>query len=546
MRAAIYARYSTDMQRAASIEDQVRVCRDLSDRLGVSVKDVFADTAQSGSHLMRSGLQKLLDAIRRRQIDVVIAEALDRLSRDMEDVAALYKQASFAGVAIHTVSEGRINELHVGLNGTMNALYIKQLAEKTHRGLRGRVEAGCSGGGNCYGYDVVRDGQERGHRRINPSQAGIILRIFSSYAIGMSPRAIALALNAESIPSPRGKDWDQSAINGNRQRGTGILNNELYIGRLVWNRQRFVRDPETRRRVARQNDEESQVISQVPDLRIIPEDLWKAVKARQETLTRPTRPDRPQGHHAYWETRRPQHLFSGLIKCACCGSSMVLVGKTHYGCATARNKGTCSNKLTIRRDRLEATVLEGLRRHLVTPELTAEFIKGYHEEINRRRSELESERKTAAREMSKIDSSIRNILEAIKGGLFHPSMKAEMDNLEARKLELSTVLSAPEAPPVRLHPNLAELFSAKVANLAEALNSPDDRAEAASILRGLIEEIRLVPQDGAYAIDLTGDLAALLGFASEAQNRKRPAAGAAGRSIKLDAGAGFEPAAFRL
>ena len=132
----------------------------------------------------------------------------------------------------------------------MGALYLKDLADKTRRGLRGRVEAGKSGGGNSYGYDVVRglgpNGQPlTGERRIDALAAAIVRRIFEEYAAGVSPRAIAQQLNAESVPGPSGKAWGPSTIHGNRQRGTGILNNELYIGKLVWNRLRYVtRKPE--------------------------------------------------------------------------------------------------------------------------------------------------------------------------------------------------------------------------------------------------------------------------------------------------------------
>ena len=131
----------------------------------------------------------------------------------------------------------------------MGALYLKDLADKTRRGLRGRVEAGKSGGGNSYGYDVVRglgaDGLPlTGERRINAREAAIVRRIFEEYAAGVSPRAIAKRLNAEGVLGPSGKAWGPSTIHGNRQRGSGILNNELYIGRLVWNRLRYVKDPE--------------------------------------------------------------------------------------------------------------------------------------------------------------------------------------------------------------------------------------------------------------------------------------------------------------
>ncbi|MER8637017.1 recombinase family protein [Mesorhizobium sp. M1365] len=87
---------------------------------------------------------------------VVLAEAMDRLSRDQEDIAGLFKRMAFGGVRIVTLSEGDVTHLHVGLKGTMNALFLKDLADKTRRGLRGRVEDGKSGGGLCFGYDVVK------------------------------------------------------------------------------------------------------------------------------------------------------------------------------------------------------------------------------------------------------------------------------------------------------------------------------------------------------------------------------------------------------
>src|SRR5262249_23020701 len=159
-----------------SIEDQIRVCRERVVREGWAYLHAYCDRAMSGTSQLRPGYQKLLEDARKRQFDVVIAEALDRLSRDQEHVAHLYKQLNFLGIKLVTVSEGLITELDVGLSGTMGALYVKQLAEKTHRGLRGRVEAGRSGGGNSYGYEVVPitgedSGQEAGVRAVNPREA---------------------------------------------------------------------------------------------------------------------------------------------------------------------------------------------------------------------------------------------------------------------------------------------------------------------------------------------------------------------------------------
>ena len=157
LRCALYARYPSDQQRAASIEDQFRVCRERAERECWKIAGAYKDSAISGdSMILRPGIQALLEDARRGLFEIVVAEALDRVSRDQADVATLYKHLCFAGVTIVTLSEGEINELHVGPKGTMNALFLKDLAAKTHRGLRGRVEKGKSGGGLCYGYDVVK------------------------------------------------------------------------------------------------------------------------------------------------------------------------------------------------------------------------------------------------------------------------------------------------------------------------------------------------------------------------------------------------------
>jgi site-specific DNA recombinase len=149
LRCAIYARYSSDSQREASIEDQVRICRVQAEREGWRVVELFTDYAVSGATTLRPGYQALQQAMRAGAVDVVLAESLDRLSRGQEHVAGFYKQARFAGVRIITLAEGEIGELHIGLKVTMGALYLRDLADKTRRGLKGRVRQGRSGGGLC-------------------------------------------------------------------------------------------------------------------------------------------------------------------------------------------------------------------------------------------------------------------------------------------------------------------------------------------------------------------------------------------------------------
>jgi len=249
MKVAIYARYSSDNQRDASIADQMRVCRAFAERQGWTLAQEYSDHAVSGATLLRSGFQALMRDALNRRFDVVLAESLDRFSRDQEDTAGLFKRLTFAGVNIVTIAEGDITHLHIGFKGTMNALFLKDLAEKTHRGLRGRIEDGKSAGGLCYGYRVVKalnaGTVTTGEREIDPEQAAVVARIFRDFMAGMSPEAIVKALNREGVAGPFGGSWSPSTIHGNAKRGTGILNNELYVGRTVWNRLRYVRDPDT-------------------------------------------------------------------------------------------------------------------------------------------------------------------------------------------------------------------------------------------------------------------------------------------------------------
>ena len=193
-------------------------------------------------------------------------------------------------------------------------------------------------------------------RQINEAEATIVRRIFKEYAIGRSPRQIAFQLNAERIAGPHGGSWGQSTINGNAARGTGILNNELYIGRLVWNRLRYIKDPGTGKRVSRLNPETDWVIQDVPDLRLIDHELWNDVKARQAGAHRATAPAAPKT--GFWDRRRPRYLFSGLMTCGTCGGGFSKISANLFGCSTARNKGTCTNRINIRRDVLEATILD--------------------------------------------------------------------------------------------------------------------------------------------------------------------------------------------
>ncbi|CUH42041.1 hypothetical protein [Ruegeria atlantica] len=172
---------------------------------------------------------------------------------------------------------------------------------------------------------------------------------------------------------------------------------------------------------------------------------------------------------------------------------------------------------------------------MLHPNLISEFVSAYQTEFNRLTVEI-SKSKTE-QEQAKTTKQIDKIVDAIAEGMFHPSLKAKMDDLEARKKELEAELSAsPQERPVLLHPGLADLYKEKVADLSDALNNPSTKTEATSIIRGLLTEIRLLPVDGKLLIELVGELAGLLALGQTKTASERCASG---RSATLVAGVGF-------
>lgn len=215
------------------------------------------------------------------------------------------------------------------------------------------------------------------------------------------------------LTGPQGGRWGGSTINGNRERGTGILNNELYIGRQIWNRLRYVKDPETGKRVSRLNPESDWVITGIPELQIIEDDLWQKVRARQGALKSKDTPV------PVWDRRRPKTLFSGLMKCGCCGSGFSKVTKDSFGCSAARNKGraVCTNMALIKQTDLEARVLDALAHHLMDPEAVAVFCEAYTAERNRLAATATNTRAEIERKLAKVKHDHAKLVDAIIAGV---------------------------------------------------------------------------------------------------------------------------------
>lgn len=516
-RAAIYARFSSDLQDARSIVDQTSLCRVRAASEGWEVAAEYSDAAISGAALHnRPGLLDLLMAAKSKSFEIVLTESLDRLSRDLEDIAGLHKRLSFWGVRIVTLADGEVNKLHVGLKGLISSIFLDDLAQKTRRGHIGRLNAGRLPGGKLFGYDVVK-GDDKGLRTINPAEAEIVRRIFREYVTGASPRAIVKGLNREGVQAPRGGLWNASTITGHPQRQNGIIQSRLYVGEVVYNRERMVKDPATGKRVHTVNPPSAWLTHLLPELAIVDRDTFdRAQELRQAT-----------GGKHLTHRRRPKHLLSGKVRCGCCGHQMIVVREDRLGCSGRINKAVCDNAKTIRLGKIQERVLDALKVHLLRPDLIAAAIEFYRQERERLASERAKAARAAERDLSAVEGKIRRIVAAIEDGGQIETLTKRLADLEREKREISA--RAPKTISdnvLSLHPNAANVYRAKIENIQDAL-AKGDRAseEALQLVRELISSITVTPESGGGggpSIEFEGDLAAMLAFS---QNQRRDVGG---------------------
>jgi len=215
------------------------------------------------------------------------------------------------------------------------------------------------------------------------------------------------------------------------------------------------------------------------------------------------------------------------------------------GCATARNKGICDNRVNIRRDRLEARVLNVLRHHLMDPELFKEFCDEFTREMNRLRMEGRASLEAARSEVKRIERDLDRAVQAILDGVPGTQLKDKVGKLENRKAELEQMLAEAEEPPPLLHPEMATYYREQVGALHDTLQDETEatRLKAGEILRSLVSEIILTPEAAELKIDVRGDLAGILAVSLKT---KTPARRTGVSQVEMVAGIGFEPMTFRL
>jgi site-specific DNA recombinase len=512
--AAIYARFSTELQSEKSTEDQIALCRAYAVRHQLDVVATFEDKARSGASVFgRDGLMQLMDAARQHRFTVVIVEALDRLSRDMEDLAGIHKRLSFQRIEIQAVHDGTADSILIGIRGLVGQMQREDGAKKVRRGMAGVIREGRHAGGRAYGYRALPG--KLGELKIVEDEAAIVRRIFAAYAAGRTPRDIAHDLNRESVRPPRGRRWNASTINGNAQRGAGLIFNELYAGRIVWNKVRMVKDPDTGKRLSRPNAREDWQRIEAPHLRIIEIPVWEQVQALKAEKSR----------LASHVKRRAPHLLSGLLRCGCCGSGVSVhdrdkTGKTRIRCSAVRESGSCPNRRIIYLRDIEKLVLSGMTEELKDPRLIEAYVRKYNSERERLAGNAAAVRTQLEAKRDRIEGERqRNIDLVIKYVISEDDAKQRIAQLKEERMRVDAELAALEETPVpiALHPATLERYIKTVNSLAETMaghaGADDDRGSLIDEFRALVHSVIVHPRSPwqGFEIEVKGKLAALVG-----------------------------------
>lgn len=450
-RVAIYARHSTDKQ-TTSTKDQIARCKEFCRQAGYEVTLTFCDEAISGASVVnRPGVSEMIDAALCGYFDRIVSEDLSRISRDQGDMAHFFRKFRFMDISIETVAEGEINELHIGLKGTMNALYIKDLADKTRRGQIASVLKGSIPGGKTYGYNLIKRYDEhgepiRGLREINPEQADTIRWIFEQYDKGATLKHICDILNMQNIPSQQGGKWATTTLIGQVDRKSGLLRQTLYKGVLTFNRMMYRKNPDTGKRQSFIRPESEWIQVPAPELAIVDEALFDRVQEkieersslyRQRVLLnkviepekKPKRLNKKAYMKDYKRKRRATHalgmryIFSGKLWCTVHQTRIKILRRHIYRCETKK----CEQR-TMKHENLMAAALEQIRNLDASQLINA---------INVHRKEKEQMQAFIADEEKRITATRDEIRVILSGMTRRPDKATEtMSYIQEKETEI--------------------------------------------------------------------------------------------------------------
>ena len=555
---AVYARVSSDRQNPLSPTDQVRKCKEFAEQNGLEVlaAHVYIDDALSGVGSDRPAFQRLLAAAfaSERDFDVLVVDDTSRLSRSQPEVMSTVDKLRFLGVRVVFPSQGidtdsEQADLQITVHGLVDSIYVKELAKKTHRGLESRALQGLHTGGVCYGYSAVPVG-ESGSKRlvINEAEARIVRRIFKMYANGFSLKGIPKQLNSELIPPPRTKSpsgtatWCHTAIRE-------MLRRPLYIGEKMWNRSQFRKVPGTNKRRSRPRPESEWKRILLPELAIISRELWDAVQTRLQSVWKNSGNRTRLGLLSRGFTS--PYLFSDLLKCARCGSNLIIATgggkKRKYACAGYVNRGICTNNLYIPQDGVERVLLANLRDKLLRPEAVAYVIEEFGDQL---RASLDLMSGDIAQWRTRKEKLKREILNFTNAIAESGHSKYILDEIAVREREVEAITdrllaSSTESVEARISA-MRSFVEQEIQKLSNLLTSKSPLAKQE--LHKHISEIKMLPVgDGQNRHYEAEGLWNLLVTDKNAPHTEEPAAqdSSEGR-LRMVAGEGFEPPTFGL
>lgn len=476
--AAFYGRFSTDRQRETSIADQERVCDVRATAIGFRIVVRHTDEGVSGSTPVAArpgGKQLLADALAGR-FEVLLVEGLGRLSRDMVEQERVIRRLEHRGIRIVGVLDGydsdsSARKLHRGMRGLINEVYLDDLRAKTHRGLAGQVSRGMHAGGLSFGYRTVP--VEGGNRlEVNQEQAGWVRWIFEKYANhGWSVQRIAHELNRLKVPALRGGTWSVSVVYGHPQRGSGILNNTLYIGKYIWNRSQWMKDPDTGKRVRIDRPVEEWITQDLPELQIVSDEAWERAKER---MTR-TRAQGGPGRAPITRT-----LMSGVLKCGVCGGPIIAWNKVMYGCSIRKDRGraVCTG-VSVNRDKVDDLVLGIVRDEILTPEAIDELEQEVRRLMSVQRRESVQAQADTQRKIEASQAEIDRLIDAIAQVGISPALASRLQAAESELAVLQAPSQERQQPELKMRSmaNIVARYRTMLENLDEILATDLDRAK---------------------------------------------------------------------
>lgn len=425
MRAAIYARRSTEEHQYASLEVQRQEARRFAEEKNWSVDPAheYIDDAISRSEFKkRPGLASLRAAATQGAFDVIVTRDESRLGGDTLRTSVLVEELLDTGVALYYYFRDERVQIRNAMEKLVSVMRnfsseseAEKIRERTREALVVKARRGFVAGGRCYGYDNVeiKDGAQRSHveHRINDEQAEIVREIFRRFAAGEGLRTIAKALNERGVPSPRAfngqQGWAPSCIRE-------MLGRERYRGVQVYGKTAKAYRGGTKVRL--RGDVEKITRTENESIRIVSEDEWNAVAARMAANAKLT------GRRGGAAGPPTPFLLAGLSRCGVCGGKIESHrGKTNtlesrvYICGARKDKGAaiCTNKLRRPVVGVDRAVIDWVRANVLREELIVETLKELRRRLAEQAATSSGDRERLERQEKEISAKLTKLSHAL-------------------------------------------------------------------------------------------------------------------------------------